>query len=120
VTLVWHDHGDGEWRFSAVKITEHRCHCGAGGAFGYWCAGALLWFCAEHRLRQWSADACASEADARCARAELRSPEGAPPDLQALVARHGGYHRIPPEEWAQYDEAMASWQARRREKYRRK
>jgi hypothetical protein len=36
------------------------------------------------------------------------------PDLQELVARHGGYDRITPEVWAEYDRAMAEWQARRR------
>lgn len=36
------------------------------------------------------------------------------PDLQELVARHGGYDKIPPEAWAEHDRAMADWQARRR------
>jgi hypothetical protein len=35
------------------------------------------------------------------------------PDLQELVARHGGYDKIPPEAWAEYDRAMAEWQERR-------
>ncbi len=29
------------------------------------------------------------------------------PDSQALVARFGGYHRIPPEAWAQHDQELA-------------
>jgi len=33
------------------------------------------------------------------------------PDLQALVARFGGYHRIPPEAWAQHDQELAAYQA---------
>jgi hypothetical protein len=37
------------------------------------------------------------------------------PDLHALVERHGGYERIPPEAWAQHDQAMAEWQERQRE-----
>jgi len=59
-----------------------------------------------------------------------------PPDLQALVEHAGrryaasigevyvepfkrpphqdGYQHITPEEWAEYDAAMADWQARRR------
>jgi hypothetical protein len=36
------------------------------------------------------------------------------PDLQGLVARHGGYDKITPEAWAEYDRAMADWQERRR------
>lgn|SRR5262249_21230437 len=35
------------------------------------------------------------------------------PDLQELVARHGGYHCIPPDAWAEYDRALAEWQERR-------
>ena len=34
------------------------------------------------------------------------------PDLQELVARHGGYDKIPPEAWAEHDRAMAEWHAR--------
>ena len=36
------------------------------------------------------------------------------PDLQELVARHGGYDKISPEAWAEHDRAMAEWQERRR------
>jgi len=36
------------------------------------------------------------------------------PDLQELVARYGGYNRIPPEAWERYDAAMADWQERRK------
>jgi hypothetical protein len=35
-----------------------------------------------------------------------------PPDLQEWVARHGGYNRIP---WDQWDKAMAEYQQARRE-----
>jgi hypothetical protein len=38
-----------------------------------------------------------------------------PPDLQELVARFGGYDKITPEAWAEYDRAMAEWQLKRRE-----
>jgi hypothetical protein len=38
-----------------------------------------------------------------------------PPDLQELVVRHGGYDKITPEAWAEYDRQMSEWQARRRE-----
>lgn len=37
-----------------------------------------------------------------------------PPNLQALVARHGGYDRIPAEIWIKYDRAMANWKDRLR------
>jgi hypothetical protein len=36
------------------------------------------------------------------------------PDLQQLVAKHGGYNRITPEAWAEHDRAMAQWQERRK------
>ena|SRR5215831_5040255 len=35
-------------------------------------------------------------------------------DLQELVGRHGGYDKITPEAWAEYDRAMADWHERRR------
>jgi len=38
----------------------------------------------------------------------------APPDLQALVERVGGYDKITPAEWVEYHRAMAAWQRRRR------
>jgi hypothetical protein len=37
-----------------------------------------------------------------------------PPDLQELVVRHGGYDKITPEAWAEYDRTMMAWKARRR------
>jgi hypothetical protein len=36
-----------------------------------------------------------------------------PPDLQALVARAGGYQNITPEAWAEFDQAKVKWEARR-------
>ena len=39
-----------------------------------------------------------------------RSPA---PDLQDLVQRYGGYHRVPADAWAQFDLDIADWQARR-------
>jgi len=35
----------------------------------------------------------------------------AAPDLQELVARYGGYNKIPPEAWAQWDADTAAYQA---------
>ena len=35
-----------------------------------------------------------------------------PPDLQALVERHGGYDRITAEAWREHDAAMTRFHAR--------
>jgi hypothetical protein len=32
-----------------------------------------------------------------------------PPDLHEWIRRFGGYHRITPEGWAEYDAALATW-----------
>jgi hypothetical protein len=37
-----------------------------------------------------------------------------PPDLQELVARHGGYDKISDEAWAAHDKAMADYHVMRR------
>jgi hypothetical protein len=42
------------------------------------------------------------------------------PDLQTLVAKCGGYNKISEAEWREYDRAIAAWQARRREKFKRR
>jgi hypothetical protein len=102
-----------------IAATDHSCcHCGAAGAFGYWRSGArdsvMRWFCAEHRQGVWYADACCSEVDANRAHADLRPLSSDPPDLQALVAEHGGYNKIPSKAWVEFDRAMAAWQLRRR------
>jgi hypothetical protein len=34
-----------------------------------------------------------------------------PPDLQTLVAAHGGYGKITSQAWAEYDNQLATWQA---------
>jgi hypothetical protein len=83
------------------------CHCGVPGVFGYWRNGmrngTMDWFCTEHRLGRWYADACRSEADANRAHAELRISPSELPDLQTLVLEHG----------TEFDRAMAAWQLRR-------
>jgi hypothetical protein len=38
--------------------------------------------------------------------------EQRPPDLQELVRAHGGYDRITPEAWANYDRELADWRLR--------
>jgi hypothetical protein len=130
---------------AAVAIAI-RCHCGAVGAFGYKTKrGTMQWFCAQHRLRQWSADACIDKAEASRALADLmRSPTAPdrPPDLQELIERadrryaqsigeeyiedplcrmkeaphQAGWQHITEAEWAEYDRAMEEWQTQRREK----
>jgi hypothetical protein len=37
------------------------------------------------------------------------------PDLQELAARYGGYNKITPAGWTQWDRANAEYQATRRE-----
>lgn len=103
---------------AGIVIAEY-CHCGQPGAFGYFINGSMQWFCAAHRLRQWSADACISETESVRAQADL-VPDDMPPDLQMLIAEHGGYQNITPEAWAQFDRMMKTWQTKRREKYRRR
>jgi hypothetical protein len=39
------------------------------------------------------------------------------PNLDALVAKHGGYDKIPPEAWKQYDREVEAWHLRRRDLY---
>lgn len=37
------------------------------------------------------------------------------PNLQELVRQYGGYDKVTPEAWAQYDREFAEWQTWRRE-----
>jgi len=37
--------------------------------------------------------------------------EGARPNLQRLVRSFGGYDKIPPDVWKNYDEAVKQWHA---------
>ena len=43
---------------------------------------------------------------------QVDDPAEQRPDLQALVAAHGGYHKITPEAWAAYDRELRQWRAR--------
>ena len=38
-----------------------------------------------------------------------------PPDLQALVAKHGGFASVPDAEWKKYTSALEAWKAALRE-----
>jgi hypothetical protein len=42
-----------------------------------------------------------------------------PPDLQKLVTRFGGYDKITPEAWAEWDRVNAEWREERRAYYER-
>ena len=33
-----------------------------------------------------------------------------PPNLQELVEKHGGYDKVPPEAWRDYQHALAAYQ----------
>jgi hypothetical protein len=39
------------------------------------------------------------------------------PDLQELVRKHGGYDKITPEAWAEYDRVLAEWQEAKRSRH---
>ncbi len=84
-----------------------QCWCGKEGAFGYGVSlrqGKLgTYYCSEH----WPDRPLP-------ATAETTKPPPKPLDLQALVAKHGGYDRIPPEAWAEWDRQNALFQAQRR------
>ena len=60
--------------------------------------------------RRWIREGCPTPEQA----AVRGAADDPPPDLQKLVARAGGYHRITAEQWAEFDRQMAEWQARRR------
>ena len=62
--------------------------------------------------RRWIREGCPTPEQAAAA-------PSAPPDLQELVARAGGYDRITVEQWAEFDRQMADWQVRRRDYVRR-
>jgi hypothetical protein len=88
---------------------------------------------------RWVAEGCPTPEEAAARKEEAKATPTGPPDLQALVERagrryatsigeeyvedpfkrpphQGGYPHITPEEWAEYDRAMAAWQAARRTK----
>ena len=39
-----------------------------------------------------------------------------PPNLQKMIAHFAGYHKIPLAVWAAFDDAMADWKARLRDR----
>ena len=84
-----------------------QCWCGKEGVFGY---GVSL------RQGKFGTHYCSEHWPDRPlpATAETTKPPPKPLDLQALVAKHGGYDRIPPEAWAEWDRQNALFQAQRR------
>jgi len=87
----------------------HKCWCGKDGSFGIGCfprADKLgLFYCLEHRPKT---DRLAELAESAPKRAM------AVPDLQELIASHGGYDKITPEAWDEWDRLNVEWQERRR------
>jgi hypothetical protein len=87
----------------------HYCWCGKWGSFGVGCflrEGKLgRFYCLEHRPKT---DRPAELAESAPKRAM------AVPDLQELIASHGGYDKITPEAWAEWGRLNAEWQERRR------
>jgi hypothetical protein len=85
-----------------------NCHCGKPGVFGYQIDKAqpekITWFCAEHRLGEWYADASAPPTTKT-----PRTRNEPAPDLQELVRAWGGYNKIPPDAWREFDAAMKAW-----------
>jgi len=43
--------------------------------------------------------------------------ENPAPDLQELVREHGGYSQIPPAAWLEWDQQVADWHMRRRQRF---
>lgn len=39
------------------------------------------------------------------------------PNLDTLVAKHGGYHKIPASAWETFDREVKAWQLERRDLY---
>jgi len=79
--------------------------------------------------KQLEKQALAAQAQAKAAPEYMRSSglqdalqahlriTNAPPDLQLLVAAHGGYDRITPEAWVKFDADLAAWKQRLRERH---
>jgi hypothetical protein len=82
----------------------HYCWCGKWGSFGVGCfprEGKLgKYYCAEHRLDQPLLPVATTPTE----RTVLQVP-----DLQALVARFGGYDKITPEAWAEWDRVTGQY-----------
>lgn len=64
------------------------------------------------------AEAYLKDADRRAALSAWRKRATTPPDLGKLVAAHGGFDRITPEAWAEFEEESAVFRQRIREGFR--
>jgi hypothetical protein len=89
-----------------ARVFEHYCHCGAWGAFGYGppMRPVLEWYCAAHRPDGSSGQGVADASRVRRIDGAVTNTAGefvaaAFPDLQEWVRKHGGYGRIPWDEW---------------------
>ena len=98
------------------EVSQCRCQCGKIVEFGYNNkSGDLDWFCADHRLAEWWADARAADSTGPVIDEKLVEA----PDLQKLVAQYGRYDLIPAEAWAEFDRQNQEFQEARRAQYRR-
>ena len=100
------------------EVSQCLCHCGKPAEFGYRNkSGALDWFCADHRLAEWWADARAGDSTGDPVIDEKQTSEA--PDLQKLVAQYGRYDLIPADAWAEFDRQNQEFQEARRAQLRR-
>jgi hypothetical protein len=90
--------------------------CGSiGELFGYRDqAGNLLWYCEQHRLAQWWADARHNSSGRAPSVLIPILTANQPPSLQQLVAEHGGFNCISPSAWDRYDAGLREWHRARR------
>jgi hypothetical protein len=109
------------------EVSQCLCHCGKPVEFGYRNnSGDLDWFCADHRLAEWWANARAADSTGHPVIDEKQTSEPATastmveaPDLQKLVAQYGRYDLIPAEAWAEFDRQNQEFQQARRAQLRR-
>jgi hypothetical protein len=100
------------------EVSQCLCHCGKPVEFGYRNkSGDLDWFCADHRLAEWWADARAVDSTGHPVIEEKQTSEI--PDLQKLVAQYGRCDLIPAEAWAEFDGQNHEFQEGRRAQLRR-
>jgi hypothetical protein len=100
------------------EVSQCLCHCGKPVKFGYRNkSGDLDWFCADHRLAEWWADARAADSTGHPVIDEKHTMV-APPDLQKLVAQYHRFNLIPAQAWAEFDRQNQKFQEARRAQLR--
>jgi hypothetical protein len=96
-----------------LAFEQYACHCGRMGVFGYRDGNGMKWYCTEHRLGQFYADARRDVTTAAPGEFPPLRDNGLP-DLQELIELHGGYDKIPPEAWTEWDRLYAAYRERQR------